>query len=44
LDVLSVKTQDYENLLREIGNAVDTRISERIKSTLEKVRACGAFP
>jgi hypothetical protein len=44
LDILSVKTQDYENLLREIGSLVDSRTSERIKCTLDKVRACGDFP
>ncbi|GFF66355.1 hypothetical protein CNMCM6936_008579 [Aspergillus lentulus] len=36
LDILSVKTQDYENLLREIGSVADSRTSERIKSTLDK--------
>ncbi|KAH2041763.1 hypothetical protein KXW48_000742 [Aspergillus fumigatus] len=36
LDILSVKIQDYENLLREIGSMVDSRTSERIKSMLDK--------
>ncbi|EAW09592.1 Zn(II)2Cys6 transcription factor [Aspergillus clavatus NRRL 1] len=36
LDILSIKTHDYENLLREIGNVVDSRVSERIKSVLDK--------
>lgn len=44
LDILSVKTQDYENLLREIGSMVDSRTSERIKSMLDKVRASGDIP
>lgn len=37
MEELSSKTQEYENLLRDIGNFVDGRTAERIKTTLEKV-------
>lgn len=37
LEELSSKAQDFENLLRELGNVVDGRAKERIRNTLEKV-------
>lgn len=37
LDKLEIKTQEYENLLKEIGNIVDGRTAERIRNTLDKV-------
>ncbi|KAI9044445.1 Zn(II)2Cys6 transcription factor [Aspergillus affinis] len=36
LDKLEMKTQEYENLLKEIGNIVDGRTAERIRNTLDK--------
>lgn len=37
MEELSSKTQEYENLLRDIGTFVDGRTAERIRTTLEKV-------
>lgn len=34
---LSAKSDNYENLLREISQLVDGRMSEQIKQTLDKV-------
>ncbi|PWY92612.1 hypothetical protein BO70DRAFT_384095 [Aspergillus heteromorphus CBS 117.55] len=36
IDKLSVKSADYENILRELSTHVDGRAAERIKSVLEK--------
>ncbi|PYH98300.1 hypothetical protein BO71DRAFT_64887 [Aspergillus ellipticus CBS 707.79] len=36
MDKLSIKTMEYENLLRELGTHVDGRAAERIKNVLEK--------
>ncbi|KAF9889127.1 hypothetical protein FE257_007616 [Aspergillus nanangensis] len=41
LSSLSTKAQEYENLLKDIGNVVDGRTAERIRSTLEKFSASG---
>ncbi|KAJ5644225.1 transcriptional regulator family: Fungal Specific TF [Penicillium longicatenatum] len=35
---LSEKAQDYENMLKDLGNLVDTRTTERITNLLSKVR------
>jgi len=38
LEDLSRKTRDYEVLLKDIENIVDSSTSERIKQALDKVR------
>ena len=37
LEELSSKTQDFEQLLKDLENVVDGRAAERIKRTLAKV-------
>ncbi|KAL2827017.1 fungal-specific transcription factor domain-containing protein [Aspergillus cavernicola] len=44
LAMLSAKSDDYENLLRDIGYIVDGRTSERIRSTLDKYAEPGGGP
>jgi hypothetical protein len=41
LDILLIKCQDYEDLLRELSTIVDSRTSARIKSMLDKVTTHG---
>lgn len=38
VDKLSEKAHDYENLLKDLGNTVEARTADRIKSLLDKVR------
>ncbi|KAL4979299.1 fungal-specific transcription factor domain-containing protein [Aspergillus desertorum] len=42
LSKLSAKSDDYENLLREVGQIVDSRTAERIRYTLDKYSESGA--
>lgn len=37
VEKLSEKAQDYENLLKDLGNLVESRTADRIKSLLDKV-------